>query len=723
MLFIYFLNLCLFLGLDLFPEKKKCVELNQWNKTYFLRQPEAYQWLHLGKDQHTTLRSNQSVLWFSDYINYSPPPGWTHVTIHFGYRGCRVSVADVDLLATMVNSEADPTAYVVNEILYGANCLLILEEPIGIGETEKSAKDRIFLLAKCLAEGSEDSVELSDSTRCRFYSDLPSVQPLTGTLIQCFSEIEEIMFQMQDSYLHIPITATLIPLSIDVTCPSPSPCLDQAFYISTMIRKIISANTNDLFCLLEDPFVQLTNRMLPYLKHFHKCLNLLSIANDTTKTINCWKDKEERVIYLWQTYIANKQLTEWLGQRKRGLAIIKSLLNHIDVPFLAKKELPDLVAGQIRKVFMLKTVKQKDPFLEQFHLDFAQLEESPEWSFLEIVFSTEDHVDHVRSKLMEFAADDGPSVQRFISTSPHHDDAQIVTESVEISDDDLTIRGTLLLKRGNPSIYLLQAENWIDLDQFRWFELGFDSGRSSRHRTLFLIGASGSGKSTLVDSFINYILNVQWTDPFRFRVDPESYGQQRKLVTAYTIHYVDGMSIPHSLTIIDTPGYNGDVESDIETTQLIVGFLTHPNSRQIFRTIDAICVVANSTQKIASTAQDNVIEAVKFLFGDCDYARKVHWYCTFASNPKKSPCVLETIPSCIFPTDVHYEFENSILFAPKRVRSQDETEEVYILEQTYWDKACSNHRSFFSQWNLDEPLQILPPTYSVSRNSIFAGSS
>jgi len=141
------------------------------------------------------------------------------------------------------------------------------------------------------------------------------------------------------------------------------------------------------------------------------------------------------------------------------------MMHQIDLPFLAKEELPDLVAGQIRKVFMLKTVKRKDPFLEQFHFDFAQLGESPEWSFLEIVSSTEDHVNHVRSKLMEFAAetDHGPSVQRFISTSPYHEDSQIVTDSLEISDEDLAIRGTQLLKRGNPSVYLLQAEKRIDI--------------------------------------------------------------------------------------------------------------------------------------------------------------------------------------------------------------------------------------------------------------------
>lgn len=33
-----------------------------------------------------------------------------------------------------------------------------------------------------------------------------------------------------------------------------------------------------------------------------------------------------------------------------------------------------------------------------------------------------------------------------------------------------------------------------------------------------LVGATGSGKSTLVDGFVNYLLGVNFDDPFRFTV-------------------------------------------------------------------------------------------------------------------------------------------------------------------------------------------------------------
>jgi hypothetical protein len=136
-----------------------------------------------------------------------------------------------------------------------------------------------------------------------------------------------------------------------------------------------------------------------------------------------------------------------------------------------------------------------------------------------------------------------------------------------------------------------------------------------------------------------------------------------QLVTAFIIHYdvlflfIDNHR--HFIFIV------GDVESDIQATQLIGNCLTSEKTLQTYPTIDAICRVANSNMKMASSAQSNVIEAVKFLFGGCDYASKAHLYFTFAIYSKKMPAVLKTIPPIIFPRDLYYEFENSILFTPK----------------------------------------------------------
>lgn len=103
------------------------------------------------------------------------------------------------------------------------------------------------------------------------------------------------------------------------------------------------------------------------------------------------------------------------------------------------------------------------------------------------------------------------------------------------------------------------------------------------------MGATGSGKSAIINAMMNYILGVEWNDPFRFiLIDEEvqggsqAFGQTRE-VTAYDIHYQDGFRIPYSLTIVDTPGF-GDTEGivrDQEITSSIKKFFEHLNGIQV----------------------------------------------------------------------------------------------------------------------------------------------
>lgn len=45
-------------------------------------------------------------------------------------------------------------------------------------------------------------------------------------------------------------------------------------------------------------------------------------------------------------------------------------------------------------------------------------------------------------------------------------------------------------------------------------------------KTIILVGATGSGKSTLVDAIVNYVMGVNFDDPFRFtliQLEDEEY--------------------------------------------------------------------------------------------------------------------------------------------------------------------------------------------------------
>jgi septin family protein len=80
-------------------------------------------------------------------------------------------------------------------------------------------------------------------------------------------------------------------------------------------------------------------------------------------------------------------------------------------------------------------------------------------------------------------------------------------------------------------------------------------------KTVLLTGETGSGKTTWINAMVNYVLGVEWDDPFRFiLIDEEVRGgsqanSQTQGVTVYDLHYQDGFRIPFSLTIVDTPGF------------------------------------------------------------------------------------------------------------------------------------------------------------------------
>jgi len=138
----------------------------------------------------------------------------------------------------------------------------------------------------------------------------------------------------------------------------------------------------------------------------------------------------------------------------------------------------------------------------------------------------------------------------------------------------------------------------------------FSEGRrckfKAESKTIMLMGATGSGKTTLINSMVNYILGVEWDDPFRFVLIKEEGNSsspvdqaesQTSKVTAYELHYQVGFRIPFSLIIVDTPGY-GDtkgIERDREITDSIEQFFKDKKGIQVskFQKLNHNLIIAN----------------------------------------------------------------------------------------------------------------------------------
>ncbi|KAG8147523.1 hypothetical protein E2320_023032, partial [Naja naja] len=184
-------------------------------------------------------------------------------------------------------------------------------------------------------------------------------------------------------------------------------------------------------------------------------------------------------------------------------------------------------------------------------------------------------------------------------------------------------------------------------------------------KVILVMGATGCGKTTLINGMINYILGVQWENNFRFKLIHETTqrsktGSSTSEVTAYVVNHQKHFQIPYSLTIIDTPGFEGTrhAEQDNLVGEKLLEFFSTPGG---IDHIDAICLVAHSTH-----AQKHVFDSMLSVLGK-DLKDNIQLLITFADGG--TPPVLEALKEADLPCaqhefPQHFRFSHSALFAP-----------------------------------------------------------
>uniref|UniRef100_A0A8C5QUQ5 Septin-type G domain-containing protein n=1 Tax=Leptobrachium leishanense TaxID=445787 RepID=A0A8C5QUQ5_9ANUR len=131
----------------------------------------------------------------------------------------------------------------------------------------------------------------------------------------------------------------------------------------------------------------------------------------------------------------------------------------------------------------------------------------------------------------------------------------------------------LLTKNNNIYSMILRDETHGN-SLFRTLAFG-DEFLHKTNKVIMLVGETGAGKSTHINAIVNYIMGIKLEDRVRVKlVEEETASQaqsQTTQVNVYKINHMEGFKVPHSLTIIDTPGFGhtDGIEYDQQIVQQI----------------------------------------------------------------------------------------------------------------------------------------------------------
>ncbi|XP_046438636.1 uncharacterized protein LOC124190112 [Daphnia pulex] len=221
-----------------------------------------------------------------------------------------------------------------------------------------------------------------------------------------------------------------------------------------------------------------------------------------------------------------------------------------------------------------------------------------------------------------------------------------------------------------------------------------------RKRTILMVGATGTGKSTLINVLVNYMLGIEWTDDFRFKLidEPDTKSQahsQTELVTTYDLYEMKGSRLGYSLTVVDTPGF-GDTQGLEQDNKIMQQIESYFKCKHRIKQLEAVCLVVRSSLSRLTPTEKYIFDSILSIFGQ-DIKDNIRLMVTFSDNSE--PPVLEAIKIANIPCPIdpatgailYHKFNNSVFYESNR--NDHETNQV---NETYFNMTVKAFEKFFN---------------------------
>jgi len=256
------------------------------------------------------------------------------------------------------------------------------------------------------------------------------------------------------------------------------------------------------------------------------------------------------------------------------------------------------------------------------------------------------------------------------------DEDKFTIQSISHKKEDIFYVNLIKTNEPIQSSKFIKMKNKLKIYKYPKIEL--DENQFKECKSLVVIGETGSGKTTLLNCLINYLMEINKVDNFRYIIIDESNvgcGNNSHTLNINSYFILPSIKDLPPIKIIDTPGFGDTRENfDLEVLEKFKYFLETEKS------IDLICFVMKSTVNRNTEFQKYIISNILGLFGK-DIISNFILLFTFCDggeplflnnlkskeNPFSQIIINISEPSCIL-------FNNSSIFS---------SEEKYI--DLFWD--------------------------------------